>query len=800
MRNRATNLLDVAIEIVLVCLLAFAPLAFGAVEPWSELVVVAMGAAIAVLLAVRMLLALPAQRPPRLALIVIAIYIGWAVFQLVPLPAPLVRVISPRTVALNTELLSDLGPDALRTMTLSFYRFGTRHDLGVVLLAAVVFFAVITVFADARRTRRLLVWVTLIGSLVALIAMAQNITHATGIYWRFTVRPIASSGPFFNHSHFAQFMNLCIGAALALALVAVQNRQPPLRNLLWIGAGLMVAIGIITVAMSHSRGGILSLLLAGALTVTVATLRRGLRGSASVLLLIGIVGFGGVLYFGFDSVYERLAGHGTTIEARGRAQMVLDALHAARDFPVTGAGLGAHEMIFPLYEKAVYQTVASHVENEYAQSLEETGIIGFACVISFAALVWWRYAQAVRQEDVARSATAIGLGFGLAAVMVHSLSDFGQHLPAIACMTAVICGLIVNLGAKELARFDPTHPKAAPRIGQMLLSIAFAGLLMWIAIGAYRSYRAAQAWTVARTVARALRSNNWTGSDAGFTEMVLKATEAVRLEPDNIEHQRWLGTYRWRAVARQRNPAGKLVLTPQDLRAVERIVDDLNRARAVGPTYGPIYYVVGQLEQLVLDRPIGIDHIRRSYALWPNDQEAALLVAELDADAGDWPAANEKLRRVVMLDSTMFDEAVDVYITTVNQPQRVLDLFEGDWRDLYRSSRVLAEKGRPELATEAKKRAAALLKPLADRPDAPPEIVAQLAEIYMGLGKFDDAADYFDRALKQSYGTVWWRYLRARSLVYGGRKDEARGEIARILQIQPNHEGALRLSKEIDGQ
>jgi len=166
MRNRATNLLDVAIEIVLVCLLAFAPLAFGAVEPWSELVVVAMGAAIAVLLAVRMLLALPAQRPPRLALIVIAIYIGWAVFQLVPLPAPLVRVISPRTVALNTELLSDLGPDALRTMTLSFYRFGTRHDLGVVLLAAVVFFAVITVFADARRTRRLLLWVTLIGSLV----------------------------------------------------------------------------------------------------------------------------------------------------------------------------------------------------------------------------------------------------------------------------------------------------------------------------------------------------------------------------------------------------------------------------------------------------------------------------------------------------------------------------------------------------------------------------------------------------------------------------------------------------------
>jgi len=84
MRNRATNLLDVAIEIVLVCLLAFAPLAFGAVEPWSELVVVAMGAAIAVLLAVRMLLAPPAQRPPRLALIVIAIYIGWAVFQLVP--------------------------------------------------------------------------------------------------------------------------------------------------------------------------------------------------------------------------------------------------------------------------------------------------------------------------------------------------------------------------------------------------------------------------------------------------------------------------------------------------------------------------------------------------------------------------------------------------------------------------------------------------------------------------------------------------------------------------------------------
>ena len=51
--TRAVAIVDVVVEVLLVVLLAFALLAFGAVEPWSELGVFGVGAGIAGLLVVR---------------------------------------------------------------------------------------------------------------------------------------------------------------------------------------------------------------------------------------------------------------------------------------------------------------------------------------------------------------------------------------------------------------------------------------------------------------------------------------------------------------------------------------------------------------------------------------------------------------------------------------------------------------------------------------------------------------------------------------------------------------------------
>src|SRR5688572_15120949 len=101
-----------------------------------------------------------------------------------------------------------------------------------------------------------------------------------------------------------------------------------------------------------------------------------------------------------------------------------------------------------MYDSHVDALVTAHVENEYAQVLEEMGGVGLGLVLLFAGMVWWSWWRGMRAARVPVSPAAIGLGFGLLAVMIHSTADFGQHLPAVAGLSAVTCGVLVVLGQK----------------------------------------------------------------------------------------------------------------------------------------------------------------------------------------------------------------------------------------------------------------------------------------------------------------------------------------------------------------
>ena len=59
-----------------------------------------------------------------------------------------------------------------------------------------------------------------------------------------------------------------------------------------------------------------------------------------------------------------------------RWQILQDVAVIWSQFPLFGTGLGTHEVVYPMFESATLNTLASHAENEYAQVLEETGIAG----------------------------------------------------------------------------------------------------------------------------------------------------------------------------------------------------------------------------------------------------------------------------------------------------------------------------------------------------------------------------------------------------------------------------------------
>ncbi len=380
--------LDRVIEILLIALLAFSPLALGVVHAWSEQIVIILAAAISLVFLVKLMLNASASFVWSWAYVPVGAFVLVVALQLAPLPSSIVSVVSPNTAATRTELLADL-PDSeqlLSSMTLSFYPSATRHDLRLILAVGAVLIVVANVYRQPQRIKRLLTAIAAIGGAIALLALAQDVVGNGKIYWLVPTYDQASSGTFINHSHYGQFMNLSIGAALGLLLVTLheafdRDRITPARVAEYLSSPAgrtakvlvaMMVLGATTVFISLTRGGMISMLLAATFTTLMLSWRQALKGPGWIMVLLALGAFTCILYVGFDQVYDRLATlrdlHGAQ---SGRWQVVKDIALAWTRFPLFGVGLGTHGVVYPMFDRSTTAALAMHAENEYAQTAEE---------------------------------------------------------------------------------------------------------------------------------------------------------------------------------------------------------------------------------------------------------------------------------------------------------------------------------------------------------------------------------------------------------------------------------------------
>ncbi|HEX8913180.1 MAG TPA: hypothetical protein VF796_12545, partial [Humisphaera sp.] len=199
--------IDRAVLASLTSLVLFAALAFGSVEPWAEAVVVSAAAAVAVAGAVRFALARDARPVGSGTTVAVVAFVALAALHLLPLPEFLLRMISPSTTATRAALA---GPDAAAG-PLSLYAEATLRHLRLLLAVAAVFTVVLSTFSTIEQLRAVLAAVAAAGVAVAALALAQDLTGATNVYW---VGPPgnggAIAGPFVHYSHYGQFANLTL--------------------------------------------------------------------------------------------------------------------------------------------------------------------------------------------------------------------------------------------------------------------------------------------------------------------------------------------------------------------------------------------------------------------------------------------------------------------------------------------------------------------------------------------------------------------------------------------------------------
>ncbi|MCK4752099.1 MAG: O-antigen ligase family protein [Planctomycetes bacterium] len=811
------DIFDAVIERLLIVLLAFMPFAFGAVHAWSEQIVIALSATIAFCFMLKLLSYKSQPFVWTWAYLPVAILLLVIIFQLIPLPASVINAISPNTFAMKTELMGDL-PNAdtlLKSMTLSFYPYATKHDLRLVLAIVVVFVVVLNVYRHPEQIKRLLMAIAVIGGIIAAITLAQNLFGNGKIYWLiYNKNTRGYSGPFVNHSNYGQFMNLSIAAALALLAIKLHEAfggkkvvpstvseyfSSSSTKPLWLLMAI-ISLGAATVFITLTRGGMVSMLIAAAFTTMIITTRKSLRAHSWIMVLVALVAFTCILYIGFDAVYDRLASIRQFDKVEnGRIQILKDIAVAWTKFPILGTGLGTHSVVYPMFDRSFMTQLAAHAENEYAQLLEETGLVGLILMIVFGVIVWSNYAKIIRKPKAVVCSAVYGLGFGILAILIHSLSDFGQHLPANAALTAIFCALLLGLAKQPQIRIARTTPPSPKYRFMGLIILISLPVIYFGPLSEANNYRIAEKhWGKTMRMEKNITDRNWQGTDREYDELIAHASQALKYQPENIKYRHWTNVYRLRSVSRTTDAYTRdIIISPDEISTLRSIVDQFHQARLVCPTYGPSYSMAGQIELFFLNDDSGAEKIRKGFQLAPCDPVACFVAASLDVREGKTDDAVQKFNRAVNLNSRLWRNVTNIYVYQLSRPHQAIALAGNDIGRLSSLAEILDNMHYEDLAEQTRFKLKQVLEQKCAQPNPSAWTFAHMAAIYRKQENNTAAIEYYQRALDLEYSKIYWRMELAKLLEKTGKIQDAIYQARICLRIRPQFKQAEKFIADL---
>jgi len=834
------------LDALLLVTLLFAAFSYGAAEPWSQQLVALGAVAVGGYTLVACLIPRMGCRPVgSWTYVPIAAFLLLVVLQTVPLPAGLVQSLAPGTYATRTTLLSDLNV-ADEPMTLSLAPAATRRQLWPLLPVIAVFLAVLHAYRSESGVRRIAQLLMLAAAAVVGQAIWQN---ATGGHTRFTN---SANGPFLNHSHFGQFVNLGIGASLGLILITLsrlgkKHRTPgqvwqkltkEREHLpVWFAAGVVV-IGAVAIGLSFTRGGVISFLIAGGVVGVLLAVVRGPRGGggstagaasgtdkAAVLLALGLAVLVAALAFGFDQIYERMASLRAFDDAQaGRFQIVTDLWPALRNYPLWGSGLGTFEFVYPKYDSTDVTALTTHAENEYAHLALETGIAGLLCIAAFLGVVVAAAVRVIRRPLRSIDYLAHGLLFGLVAILVHSLSDFGQHLPAVALMTALTAAGLINVAALHSARpadDDGRRPLPSAKQPERAAAAASAGprALRWagpaalatlvLASGLGAAQLSAPEQARAEFAAGQAIEERIYGPDSDLIRpgdderMIRRYAAAAALDPATPTYAYLRDTFSWGLLGY--DEAGTpidLTDDPDARAAVTELLAQTDAARRQTPTFGPLHRVAGEARLLGLgDADLGSQLIAQGADLTPHDPGAAFAAGQAAARRGDRAAADRHLARAARIRGGLRREVVDLYLHELNDPDVAYRYAADDLGALQHlrgqlksGSDAHADHDNLLLTVDADIRALVIARATADRPS--PADIAALAVIRAREGEPERAITLYQQAVALAPKRIEWRLELGRLYAAQGDPEQAVREARTVLQLRPAHPAAIALLDE----
>lgn len=329
-------------------------------------------------------------------------------------------------------------------------------------LVAITFLAYASLFLLlARYTTTLarfrILILTVIGVAVfsALFGLArQTMQGESGGFLLSYLERNSGYAQFINRNHFAFLMEMGIG--MILGIILIERRQ---KSKLISFLAALIIIWAATV-FSGSRGGVIASV---AQLAFAAFLMPGIRLSSTtekgrkrknltlirsrgllalrilMLLVVLAVSAIGVLHIGGEAVISRFEAASEDFGgASSRTEIWRATISLIKAQPITGVGFGGYLAAIPRFHQASGKVTPHQAHNDYLELVASGGIAGAVIGIWFV-IVFVRKARRNLGSSIPfQGAGVLGALIGLAGVAVHSLFDFGLHIPVNALVAIVL--------------------------------------------------------------------------------------------------------------------------------------------------------------------------------------------------------------------------------------------------------------------------------------------------------------------------------------------------------------------------
>ncbi len=444
--------------------------------------------------------------------------IAIGVSQIIPLPREWMLAVSPQVGKIllppSGSNSASLGVDVWSQLSLAPWE--TASGLATFVAYSMLFLVSVQRVKTLDDVERAMFGVGMVAVAMAAFAQVQYFTSNGNFFW-FYPHPYmtTSRGPtgcFTNRNHLAQFLALGVGPLIWCVLRKLEPNESERtdsarlatnQNLI---ATIVISLGlggtILTALSTLSRGGLLSI--AVAIAVSVGMLWRLGRMSATVCLglvvLISVIG----AILNFTGNEAALA---SRLESEsGREQIWHANIAVAQDFPVLGTGVGTHADAHQLrLDKPIAGGEYTHAESGYLQVMSETGFVGLGLAALFIVVSLWWCCGALRNPDTRVSSIAAVVLASLLANLAHAVGDFIWYTPSCMLLLAIQLACVCRLYQMTREGAENSRQEAGVRDPE---SVASGGMIrrvrQLVSLTALVGVLATAAWMVCLKLPAAL--------------------------------------------------------------------------------------------------------------------------------------------------------------------------------------------------------------------------------------------------------------------------------------------------------